>query len=212
VRDFIRRIQDGVPNFDRALLAVHFHNDLGLAVANTLAALEEGVSAVQCTVNGIGERAGNASLEEVATLIAIHGSALGLQSNIVLDKLWSLSRLVSRLTGIPTAPNKAVVGSNIFATSAGIHQDGLLKSLDTYLPFRPETVGAPGVELVLGKHSGRAAFAARLGELGLDCGEGHLARVIDFAKAAPKKSWSDPAALLKHAYYSTSAAMAGGGE
>jgi 2-isopropylmalate synthase len=203
VRDFIRRIQDGVPNFDRAHLAVHFHNDLGLAVANTLAALEEGVSIVQCTVNGIGERAGNASLEEVAMLIAMHGPALGLRSDIVLEKLWSLSRLVTELTSIPAAPNKAVVGSNIFATSAGIHQDGLLKDPDTYLPFRPEEVGAPGIDLVLGKHSGRAAFAARLEELRIECAEDHLMRLIEFAKAAPKSAWKDPPALLTTAFEAT---------
>jgi len=213
VRDTIRQIQDGVANFSRALMAGHFHNDLGLAAANTLAALEEGVSIVQCTVNGIGERAGNAALEEIAMIIGLHGPALGLRSNIILDKLWSLSRLVSELTGIRGAPNKAIVGSNIFATSAGIHQDGLLKSLDTYLPFLPERVGAPGIDLVLGKHSGRAAFADRLVELGLNYSdEAHLERVVDFAKAAPKESWRDQDALLREAFHTTiaeSAAAAG---
>jgi 2-isopropylmalate synthase len=204
VRDCIRYIQDGVANFSRAMLAVHFHNDLGLAAANTLSALEEGVSIVQCTVNGIGERAGNAALEEIAMIVALHGPALGLRSNIALDRLWSLSRLVSELTGIPASPNKAVVGSNIFATSAGIHQDGLLKNPDTYLPFVPERVGAPGIELVPGKHSGRAAFAERLSELALDCrDEVHLSRVVAFAKAASKHSWKDPDALLREAFHST---------
>lgn len=211
VRDAIRRIQDEVKNFSRAMLAVHFHNDLGLAAANTLSALEQGVSIVQCTVNGIGERAGNAALEEIAMIIALHGPALGLRSNIALDRLWPLSRLVSELTGIPTAPNKAVVGSNIFATSAGIHQDGLLKSLDTYLPFYPEHVGAPGVNLVLGKHSGRAAFADRLAELGLDCGdEAHLKRVVEFAKAATKTSWQDQDTLLRDGFRTTAAAAGAG--
>ncbi len=205
-RDSIRRIQDGVPNFSRAHLAVHFHNDLGLAAANTLAALEEGVSIVQSTVNGIGERAGNAALEEIAMLIDVHGAALGLRSNIVLDKLWALSRLVAELTSIRAAPNKAVVGSNIFATSAGIHQDGLLKDPDTYLPFRPDKVGASGIELVLGKHSGRAAFAARLEQMGIQCADEQFARLIAAAKAAPKSAWRDPEALLRTAFEATRAA------
>ena len=203
VRNFIRRIQDRVPNFAKAILAVHFHNDLGLAVANTLAAMEEGVSAVQCTVNGIGERAGNASLEELATLIALHGEALGIRINIAIHRLWELSHLVSELTGIPLSPNKAVVGSNMFATAAGIHQDGLLKNAGTYLPFPPELIGGPPVTLVLGKHSGRAAIAARLAELGLECDDAHLARTIAFAKAAPKSAWNDSAALLAAAHYAT---------
>ena len=136
-------------------------------------------------------------------LIALHGPSLGLRSNIAIEKLWELSRLVSELTSIPTAPNKAVVGSNIFSTSAGIHQDGLLKNPDTYLPFRPEQVGAPGIEMILGKHSGRTAFAARLEELKLECTEEQMARLIEFAKSAPKSAWNDTAALLTAAFEAT---------
>jgi|SRR5271165_708280 len=199
VRQQIRYIQDHVPNLSRAMLAVHFHNDLGLATANTLAALQEGVSIVQCTVNGIGERAGNTALEEVVMAIALHGQAMGLKCNIVTEKLWQLGRLVSDLTGIPLPANKAVVGTNVFATEAGIHQDGLLKHPDTYLPFRPERVGAPGVSLVLGKHSGRAAITERLAAMGVDLSEHEFDRVVDLVKESPKEAFYDEAALLSSA-------------
>jgi 2-isopropylmalate synthase len=195
-RRAIRRIQDGVPNLDRAVLVGHFHDDLGLATANTLAALQEGLSVVQCTVNGIGERAGNAALEEVALAIALNQDELGLSTNIKLDRLWALSRLVAELTGIAVSPNKAIVGPNVFATEAGIHQDGLLKHPDTYLPFRPERVGAPGIRLMLGRHSGRAAFSARLSELGLSVSDEELDRLIVRAKAVDKEEWLDDAGLL----------------
>ena len=196
VRNAIRSIQDNVPNLDRARLAVHFHNDLGLATANTLAALREGVSIVQCTVNGIGERAGNTAFEEVVMAIALHGREWKLQTKISVDKLWNLGQLVSQLTGIPIPANKAVLGRNIFTTEAGIHQDGLLKNPDTYLPFRPELVGAPELRLVLGKHSGRAAFADRLAALGYTLEHHELVRVIESAKSAPKDAWADGDALL----------------
>jgi 2-isopropylmalate synthase len=166
-RDFIRHIQDHVPNIDRALLAVHFHDDLGLAVANTLAGIAEGANVVQCTVNGLGERAGNASLEQVAMALALHADQYGCTSRIDTEQLVPLCKLVAELTGIPLPRNKPVAGANIFATEAGIHQDGLLKNPDTYLPFRPERVGAEGIQLVLGRHSGRRAVAHRLEELGL---------------------------------------------
>jgi 2-isopropylmalate synthase len=197
VRRAIRRIQDRVTNIGQAILVGHFHNDLGLATANTLAAFQEGVSFAQCTVNGIGERAGNTALEEVAVAIALNGDELGLATTIKLDQLWSLGRLVSDLTGIPLAANKPVVGSNVFATEAGIHQDGLLKHPDTYLPFRPERVGAPGFELKLGLHSGRAAFAARLVELGVRLSDDELEELVSLAKGAPKAAWLDDAALLR---------------
>ncbi|MEZ5288661.1 MAG: hypothetical protein R2712_28410 [Vicinamibacterales bacterium] len=196
VRRWIARIQDGVPNLGKAALVGHFHNDLGLATANALASLQEGLSVVQCTVNGIGERAGNTSLEEVALAIAVGGPDLGLQTTIKLDRLWSLGRLVSECTGIPIPANKPVVGGNVFATEAGIHQDGLLKHPDTYLPFRPELVGAPGIELKLGVHSGRAAFGARLASLGHDLTPADLDEVVARAKAAPKAAWADETALL----------------
>lgn len=194
-RDFIRGIQDGVPNLDQVLLAVHFHNDLGLAVANTLAGISEGAHVVQCTVNGIGERAGNASLEEVAMALDLHFDQYGRRAKIDTKQLVPLCHLVQRLTGIRPAPNKPVCGQTIFATEAGIHQDGLLKNPDTYLPFRPERVGAAGIQLVLGRHSGRRAVAHRLQELGLDSGDGAVAALLDRIKQLPKGVMLDDALL-----------------
>ena len=195
VREFARTLQDRVANFDRALFAVHFHNDLGLATANTLAALEEGANIVQCTVNGIGERAGNASLEEVVMALVLHPDQYRRKLKINPAKLTSLSRLVAERTGIAIAPNKAVVGENIFATEAGIHQDGLLKHQDTYLPFRPEVVGAEGVRLVLGKHSGRRAVAQRLLDLGHELSRPQVDRVIERIKSLEKGTAVDDALL-----------------
>ncbi|MFM7055608.1 MAG: pyruvate carboxyltransferase, partial [Planctomycetota bacterium] len=158
-RGFIRAIQDGVPKLDRTLLAVHFHNDLGLAVANTLAAIAEGANVVQCTVNGIGERAGNASLEEVVMALTLHTEQYDRRHRIDTTQLAPLCLLVAQLTGVMIPRMKPVGGANIFATEAGIHQDGLFKNPDTYLPFRPETVGGGEISLVLGRHSGRRAFS-----------------------------------------------------
>lgn len=185
-RDFIRTIQDNVPNLSKALLAVHFHNDLGLAVANTLTCVAEGANVVQCTINGIGERAGNASLEEVAIALALHPEQYGVDFKLDLTKLHGLCQLVAELTGLPLARNKPVGGENIFATEAGIHQDGLLKNPDTYLPYRPERVGASGLTLVIGRHSGRRAVAHRLQELGHELSEDQLNVVMQAIKQAPK--------------------------
>jgi len=194
-RDMIRAMQDGIPNLDRALLAVHFHNDLGLAVANTLACIAEGANVVQCTVNGIGERAGNASLEEVAMALSLHEDQYGRSMKIDTAQLVPLCQLVADLTGIGMTPMKPVGGANIFATEAGIHQDGLLKNPDTYLPYRPERVGASGFQLVLGRHSGRRAVAERLTELGIDHSDGTILRVIDGIKRLPKGVTVDEAVL-----------------
>jgi 2-isopropylmalate synthase len=196
-REFIRRIQDGVPNIDKALLAVHFHNDLGLAVANTLACIAEGANVVQCTVNGIGERAGNASLEEVAMALTLHQDQYGRTAKIDTTKLVPLCRLVSELTGIPLSPMKPVGGANIFATEAGIHQDGLLKNPDTYLPFRPEAVGAEGIRLVLGRHSGKSAVTHQLHRLGIEPTDEIVARVLDGIKSLPKGADVDDDALRR---------------
>ena len=185
-RDFIRTIQDNVPNLSKALLAVHFHNDLGLAVANTLACVAEGANVVQCTINGIGERAGNASLEEVAIALSLHPEQYGVDFRLDLTKLHGLCQLVAELTGLPLARNKPVGGENIFATEAGIHQDGLLKNPDTYLPYRPERVGASGLTLVIGRHSGRRAVGHRLQELGYELSEDQLNVVMQAIKQAPK--------------------------
>jgi len=185
-RDFIRYIQDDVPNIDKALLAVHFHNDLGLAVANTLACVEEGVNVVQCTVNGIGERAGNASLEEVAMALKLHGDQYARHCNIDTTQLVSLCRMVAELSGVPLSPMKPIAGENIFATEAGIHQDGLLKNPDTYLPFRPEEVGAEAIRFVLGRHSGRSAVAYRLDQLHLSTEDDVVESVLLAIKRLPK--------------------------
>lgn len=185
-RHCIRQIQDSVKNIDRALLAVHFHNDLGLGVANTLAGLDEGAHVAQCTVNGIGERAGNACFEEVAVALALHEDQYGRSSKIDLTKLRAISQLVAELTGCPVAVNKPIGGKTILQTEAGVHQDGLLKNMDTYLPFRPELIGGSGVEFVLGRHSGRRAVQHRLEELGLPSGTDAVDRILQAIKAQPK--------------------------
>ena len=185
-RDFIRAIQDGVPNLNRALLAVHFHNDLGLAVANTLACIQEGANVVQCTVNGIGERAGNASLEEVAMALALHQDQYKRSFRLDTTKLAPLCQLVARLTGVAISRMKPIGGANIFATEAGIHQDGLLKNPDTYLPFRPEVVGGGDIQLVLGRHSGRKAVAHRLSELAIPADDNLVASIVEKIKILPK--------------------------
>jgi len=185
-RDFIRLIQDQVPNLNKALLAVHFHNDLGLAVANTLASIAEGANVVQCTVNGIGERAGNAALEEVVMALSLHRDQYHRKHRIDTTMLAPLCTLVAELTGVAIPRMKPVGGANIFATEAGIHQDGLLKNPDTYLPFRPETVGGGELQLVLGRHSGRRAVAHRLQCLAINYDETMLASLVEHLKRLPK--------------------------
>lgn len=196
-RDFIKAIQDGVPNLGRALLAVHFHNDLGLAVANTLACIQEGANVVQCTVNGIGERAGNASLEEVVMALAMHGDQYKRSFRIDTTKLAPLCHLVAELTGIAIPRMKPIGGANIFATEAGIHQDGLLKNPDTYLPFRPERVGGGDLQLVLGRHSGRKAVAHRLAELAIPASESDVIAVMELIKQQPKGQVIDESTLRR---------------
>jgi 2-isopropylmalate synthase len=197
VHDIIRYIQDNVANIERALLAVHFHNDLGLAVANTLAGIQAGANVVQCTVNGIGERAGNASLEEVAMALHLNPDQYGVKIQVDTTKLYELTRLVADLTGIGLSPMKPIGGDNIFATEAGIHQDGLLKNPDTYLPYRPEVVGAKGIRLVLGRHSGRRAVAHRLSELGIELSDEQVLGVLEEIKDVPKGVTIDDELLAK---------------
>jgi len=180
--EYVRMVQDNVSNLDRALLGVHFHNDLGLATANALACVEAGVDVVQCTVNGLGERAGNTPLEELTMAIHLHPDQYPVHLQIDTKRLSAVSRLVAKLTGVPVSPTKAVVGSNIFATEAGIHQDGILKHVDTYVPFRPEVIGASGVDLVLGKHSGRHLVGERLKALGMALTTEQLNRVFALFK------------------------------
>ncbi len=163
--DWIKRISDNVRSIDSALLGVHFHNDLGLATANSLAAVSAGANMVQGTVNGIGERAGNVAIEEVVLAVTLHPDEFGRKVHVRTESLSSLSELVARHTGIAPAPDKPAVGTNIFRTEAGIHQDGLLKHPETYLPFQPDLVGAGPVQLVLGPSSGKSAVRHHLVEL-----------------------------------------------
>src|SRR5215468_971999 len=179
----IERIRAEVPGIDRVTLSVHCHDDLGLATANTLAGLVAGARQAEVTINGIGERAGNSSLEEVVMAIHTRAAKLGLTTGIDTTQLTSVSRLVSTATGIAVPPNKAIVGANAFAHESGIHQDGMLKHQATYEIMRPETVGAAKTRFVLGKHSGRAALAARLAELGSPLSGVALDRVFTRFKA-----------------------------
>ncbi|MBD0325664.1 MAG: 2-isopropylmalate synthase [Pyrinomonadaceae bacterium] len=199
VREFIRHLQDNVRDINRTPLACHFHNDLGLATANTLAAVAEGVRIVQCTVNGIGERAGNTSFEEVVMALHLNREQYRRRHSIDTTKLTALSRLVEKLTGVPVSPNKAVVGSNVFATEAGIHQDGMMKHPETYVPFPPGMVGAEKIQFVLGKHSGRAAISARLKELGFELTGNQLELVIEQVREAGKSDWANDKVLLAQA-------------
>jgi len=197
VKSTLRLLYNEVPGLKQRMVGVHFHNDLGLATANTLAAVEVGVQIVQCTVNGIGERAGNAALEEVALALLLNQDQYRRSVSIRPEFLTSLSQLVAVETGIPCSPYKAIVGAHIFTTEAGIHQDGLLKHADTYLPFRPELVGGKPMRLVLGKHSGRAAIIARLKQLGYVLSPADLLRVSEGLKSATKGDWADEKALLE---------------
>ena len=162
----IRAIQQRVPNIARAVISVHCHNDLGLSTANSLGAVLAGAGQVECTINGIGERAGNAALEEVVMALRTRKDVFAADTRIVTEEIAKTSRLVSRITGMSVQPNKAIVGANAFAHESGIHQDGLLKEKMTYEIMRPESVGAGKTHIVLGKHSGRHAFKAKLEELG----------------------------------------------
>lgn len=162
----IKGIRENVPNIDKAIISVHCHNDLGLGVSNSLAAILNGARQIECTINGLGERAGNCSLEEVVMAVRTRPDIFDLVTNIKTQKLYKTSRLVSKLTGISVQPNKAIVGRNAFSHEAGIHQDGLLKKRTTYEIMKPEDVGFGETKLVLGKHSGRHAFKVRLKRLG----------------------------------------------
>lgn len=163
----IKTLLQRIPNADKAIFSVHCHNDLGLAVANSLAAVANGARQVECTINGLGERAGNASLEEVVMALRTRGDLFDVTTNIDTRLIVPTSRMVSSITGFPVQPNKAIVGANAFAHEAGIHQDGVLKHRETYEIMRAEDVGWGANKMVMGKHSGRAAFRARLEELGV---------------------------------------------
>lgn len=170
----IKYIVTNVPNISQAVISVHCHNDLGLAVANSIAAIMNGARQVECTINGIGERAGNASLEEIAMILRTRRDAFSLDTRIKTEKIYPTSRLVTSITGVSVQPNKAIVGANAFAHESGIHQDGLLKSKLTYEIMTPESVGILKSSLVLGKHSGRHAFRDRIKELGYNLADKEL--------------------------------------
>ena len=167
-------LRERVPGADKVVLSAHNHNDLGLAVANTLAAIQAGVRQVESTINGIGERAGNASLEEVVMAIRTRADAIPFKNGIVSEKILRTSKLLSTITGFDVQPNKAIVGRNAFAHEAGIHQDGVLKNAATYEIMTPESVGWQKNSLVLGKHSGRAAFRDKLKTMGYTIGDNQL--------------------------------------
>ena len=163
----IKTLLSRIPNSDKAIFSVHCHNDLGLAVANSLSAVQNGARQVECTINGLGERAGNASLEEVVMAIRTRSDLFDFDVNIDATQIVPCSRLVSTITGFPVQPNKAIVGANAFAHESGIHQDGILKHRETYEIMRAQDVGWHTNSLVLGKHSGRSAFRVRIEELGI---------------------------------------------
>jgi 2-isopropylmalate synthase len=167
-------LRERVPGADKVIFSTHNHNDLGLAVANTLAAIRAGARQVECTINGIGERAGNASLEEAVMALRTRQDAVPVQNNIVTTRLLKTSKLLAATTGFDVQPNKAIVGRNAFAHESGIHQDGVLKDASTYEIMTPESVGWTTNSLVLGKHSGRAAFRDRLKALGYEIGDNQL--------------------------------------
>jgi 2-isopropylmalate synthase len=183
-----------VPNIDKARISVHCHNDLGLAVANSLAAVKAGARQIETCINGIGERAGNASLEEVVMAIRTRRDFFDVETNIKTQELYRTSRLVSDLTGMSVQPNKAIVGANAFRHQSGIHQDGILKMRETYEIMDARDIGVPtgGAEIVLGKVSGRHGFKARLEEMGYILSEEELSRAfMAFKELADKKAEID---------------------
>lgn len=186
--DLIAELMNRVSNVDRAVISVHCHNDLGLAVANSLAAVAAGAGQVECTVNGIGERAGNASLEEIVMALKVRRDLLDAECGVDTTEIIRASRLLTSITGMVVQPNKAIVGGNAFAHESGIHQDGLLKHKSTYEIMTPESVGLTEHNLVLGKHSGRHAFKSKLSELGYELDDEELTRAFArFKKLADQK-------------------------
>jgi 2-isopropylmalate synthase len=198
----IAHLKKNVPNIEQAVISTHCHNDLGLAVANSLAAVEAGARQVECTINGLGERAGNAALEEVVMALKTRSDYYGCETNINTTKLFPISRLVSDITDMRVQRNKAIVGQNAFAHEAGIHQHGMLQERTTYEIMKPEDVGYIGTNLVLGKHSGRHAFRDRCTTLGYELDDDLFQNVFsDFIDLADKKKEiydSDIIALIEN--------------
>lgn len=197
----ISTLKKEVPNIDQAIISTHCHNDLGLAVANSLSAVEAGARQVECTINGLGERAGNAALEEIVMALRTRHDYYGINTNINTQRLYPVSHLVSRITGMKVQRNKAIVGQNAFAHEAGIHQHGMLKERTTYEIMRPQDIGLTGTNLVLGKHSGRHAFRDRVEQLGYQLDDESFQKVFEaFIILADKKKEvfdSDITALIE---------------
>jgi 2-isopropylmalate synthase len=184
----ISELRKRVKNIDNVLISVHCHDDLGLAVANSLSGVENGARQVECTINGIGERAGNASLEEFVMALKVRKDLYNLSTNVHTNEIYNASRVVSAFTGIIVQPNKAIVGENAFAHESGIHQDGMLKNCETYEIMTPEIVGVNRTKIVLGRHSGRHGLKARLLELGYELTDKELQKVYElFINLADKK-------------------------
>jgi 2-isopropylmalate synthase len=204
------KVREHLGDPEHITLSAHCHDDLGLAVANSLAAVRAGVRQIECTVNGIGERAGNAALEEVAVALAVRKESFGVATKLKLNELYKSSRLLTEITGAVVAPNKAVVGANAFAHEAGIHQDGIIKNPLTYEIISPEAVGVPSRSLVLGKHSGRHALRQTLVELGYDPSDTELAevyaRVTTFADKSKEVRTRDVMAIAHEVIRRKSAA------
>jgi len=186
--ELIKYLKNNVRNIKKAVISVHCHNDLGLAVANSLAAVTAGAGQIECTINGIGERAGNCSLEEIVMALRTRADLFGADTKINTKEIMRTSRLITKVTGISVQPNKAIVGANAFAHESGIHQDGLLKEKTTYEIIRPESIGLHSTKLVLGKHSGRHAFRARLKEMGYELTPEEMESAFDkFKRLADQK-------------------------
>ena len=183
----IRHIMNNVPNIEKAILSVHCHNDLGLATANSIAAIQNGARQVEVAINGLGERAGNASLEEIVMILKTRADLLPYEVGVDTRQIYKTSRLVSSLTGFLIQNNKAIVGANAFAHESGIHQDGVLKNRQTYEIMRPESVGFPATRLVMGKHSGHHAFKKRLEDLGYRILDQQLQKLFEKFKALADK-------------------------
>jgi len=186
--EIIAMLKARVPGIDEVVISTHCHNDLGMAVANALAAVEAGARQVECTINGLGERAGNAALEEVVMAMRVRNDILPYRTGVDTTRITQASRLVATVTGFPVQFNKAIVGKNAFAHEAGIHQDGMLKNAGTYEIMRPTDIGLTESNLVMGKHSGRAALRSKLHEMGFDLGDNQLRDVfIRFKELADRK-------------------------
>jgi 2-isopropylmalate synthase len=186
--DIIKMLLERVPGADEIIFATHCHNDLGMATANSLAAVEAGARQIECTINGLGERAGNTALEEVVMALKVRQDIMPYATKIDTTKIMNISRRVSQVSGFVVQPNKAIVGKNAFAHESGIHQDGMLKNAETFEIMRPADVGLSGTSLPLGKHSGRAALRAKLEELGYELGDNQLKDVfVRFKELADRK-------------------------